>query len=165
MTWVEQHVVFRVCDCKERSTRGTRRPEIEDKVDPCYQPQVFEPTVLPRENYRFTIRVTPSKVRELQNVITSMIEERTEGLSIKNMAGDVAWPRPGCDTSPTQKACCRLLGNWRQASNFTVGQKGLAEQVEVLNEYWRYTVSLCKREAGEQARAAVVVTSTSEHVF
>ena len=44
-------------------------------------------------------------------------------------------------------------------------QKGLAEQVEVLNEYWRYTVSLRKREAGEQARAAVVVTSTSEHVF
>ena len=42
-------------------------------------------------------------------------------------------------------------------------QKGLKEQMEVLNEYWKFTVSLRKREAGEQARAAVVVTS--EHVF
>ena len=86
--WVEQHVAFQVCDYEERSTRGTRRPEIEsfrnaivDKVDPCYQSQIFEPSVLATDNYRFTM------VRELRDVITSMIEERTEGLSIKNIAG------------------------------------------------------------------------------
>ena len=67
-----------------------RRPEIEafrralvDKMDPCYQPHILEPAVLERDNYRFTMRVTASMVKELKNVITSMIEERTEGLSIK----------------------------------------------------------------------------------
>ena len=42
-----------------RDTRGTRRPEIEafrnalvDKMDACYQPHIFEPTVLARDNYR-----------------------------------------------------------------------------------------------------------------
>ena len=109
--WVEQHVAFRICDYEERTTRETRRPEIEafmnalvDKMDPCYQPHIFEPAPLARDNYRFTIRVTPSMVKELKNVITSMIQERTEGLSIKNMAGDVIWLRPGFDNSPSQKA-------------------------------------------------------------
>ena len=44
-----RHVAFQVCDHEERSTRGTRRPEIEafrnalvDKMDPCYQPQIFD---------------------------------------------------------------------------------------------------------------------------
>ena len=84
--WVEQHVAFPVCEYEERNTRGTRRPEIEafrnalvDKVDPCHQPHIFEPTVLARDNYRFTTRVTPSMVKELKNVIPSMIEERAEG--------------------------------------------------------------------------------------
>ena len=49
------------------------------------------------------MRVTASMVKELENVMTSTIEERTEGLSIKNMAGDVIWPRPAFDESPSQK--------------------------------------------------------------
>ena len=74
-----------------------------DKMDPCCQPHIFEPTVLARDN-RFTIRVRPSVVKGLKNVMTTMIEDR-------------------------------------------------------MNEHWKYTMSL------QQARAAVVVTGTSEHVF
>ena len=122
--WVEQHVGFRVCDFEERNTQGgSRRPEIEafrnslvDRMDPCYQAHTFEPVVLARDNYKFTIRVTASMVKELNNVITSMIEERTEGLSIKNMAGDVIWPRPGFDQTPSQKARYRLLGTGTRPS-------------------------------------------------
>ena len=68
-----------------------------------------------RDSHRFTARVTVSLEKELKNVITSMIEERTEGLPIKNMAEDGFWPGPGFDKSPSQKARCRLLGDWHNA--------------------------------------------------
>ena len=168
MDRVEQLVAFRVCDYEGRNTRGMRRPEMNalvDKMDPCYQPHILEPVVLARDTSRFTIRVTPSMVRELKNVITSMIEERTVGLPIKNMVGDIIWPRPGFGKSPSQKARCRLLVDWHKAILATLEQKGLKELVEVLNECWKCTVNLRKRDAGEQARAAVVATGTSEHVF
>ena len=49
------------------------------KMDPCNQPRIFESMVLARDSHRFTARVTVSLEKELKNVITSMIEERTEG--------------------------------------------------------------------------------------
>ena len=70
------------------------------------------------------------------------------------MAEDGIWPGPGFDKSPSQKARCRLLGDWHNAI-----------LAEVLNECGKYTVSSRTRDAGEQARAAVVITGTSEHVF
>ena len=48
-----------------------------DKMDHCYQPHIFEPAVLARDNDRFNKRATPSTVRELKNVMATMIEERT----------------------------------------------------------------------------------------
>ena len=81
------------------------------------------------------------------------------------MAGDVIWPRACFDKSPSQKARYGLLVDWHEAILAIVDQKGLKEQVSVLNEKRKFTVSLRKREAGEQARAAVVVAGTSEHVF
>ena len=77
-----------------------------------------------------------------------MIEERTEGLSIKNMAGNVIWPRP-C----SKKARYRLLGNWHNAILAIVEQISHNDQLEVLKEDWKYTVSLR------------VVTGTSERLF
>ena len=58
-----------------------------DEMDPCYQPHIFEPTVLARVNYRFTIRVTPSMVQELKGVITFMIEERIDGCPSRGTRG------------------------------------------------------------------------------
>ena len=93
-------------------------------------------------------------VKELKNVMTSMMEDRTEGLSVKSMAGETIWPKPTFEQSPTRKARCRLLEDWHKAIASIV--KGLTAEVEVSNEYWK--LSLRKRDSGEQARA-------TEHVF
>ena len=119
-------MAFRVCDYEERNTRGTRRPEIEAFRSALRGRWILATSHESSNQLCWQERTTgsPYVVRELKNVITSMSEERTEGLSIKNMAGDFTWPRPGFDTSPTQKACCRLLGNWRQAIHFDSGAEG-----------------------------------------
>ena len=60
---------------------------------------------------------------------TSMIEYRTAGLSLKNIAGDVIWPKPAYDLSPSRKARYRLLGDWQKAILTIVDHKGLKEEV------------------------------------
>ena len=138
---------FRDCEIDEKNSRVIRRP------DPCYKQHIFEPVVLARDNDKFTIRVTAQMVKELKNVMTSKMEDRTEGPSPKNLAGETIWPKPSFEQSPKRKARNRLLGDWHTAIT------------EVLHEYWKFTVSLRKRDSGEQARAAVVVMGPSEHVF
>ena len=80
------------------------------------------------------------------------------------MAGETVWPKPTFEQSPTRKARYRLLGDWHKVITSIVSVKGLTK-VEVLNEYWKFTVSLRKRDSGEHARVAVVVRGPSEHVF
>ena len=138
---------FRDCEIDEKNPRVIRRP------DPCYKQHIFEPVVLARDNDKLTIRVSAQMVKELKNVRTSKMEDRTEGLSVKNLVRETIWPKPSFEQSPTRKARNRLLGDWHTAIT------------EVLNEYWKFTVSLRKRDSGEQARAAVVVMGPSEHVF
>ena len=106
---------------------GSFRSALVDKMDLCYKQHIFEPVVLARDNCRFTISVTAQMVKELKNVMTSMMEDRTEGCQSK--------------------------------------MKGLTAEVEVQNEYWKFTVSLRKWDSGEQARAALLVTGPSERVF
>ena len=93
-----------------------------------------------------------------------MIEERTEGCPSRTWQ-ETSSGQGRVSTRVPRRRCHRLLGNWRQSIHAIVEQKGLAEQVEVLNEYWKYTVGLRKREAGKTARAAVMVTSTTERLF
>ena len=110
-------------------------------------------------------RVTAQMVKELKDVMTSMMEERTEELSIKNMEGDTFWPKPTFEQSQIRKACYRLLGDWHKAITSIVSLKIFTAEVDVVSEYWKSTVSLRKRDSGEQARAAIVITRPSEHVF
>ena len=130
-------MAFHACDCEERNTR---QPEIEafrnalvDRVDPCCQPHIFEPVMLARENHKFTIRVTTSMLTELKNAITSTIEDSTKGLSIKNKVGDVIWPKPTFDLSPSREARNKLLGDWHKAIPAIVDQKGLNESRALRN--------------------------------
>ena len=108
-----------------------------------------------RDNFKFTVRMTAHMVKELKNVMTSMLEDRTESRELGRRGG---LAEAGFAQSPSRKARYRVLGDWHKAVTSTVDHRRFTAEVEVLNEYWKCTASLRNRDSGEQARAAVVVT-------